>query len=89
MTDLEKIKATALQGCRLGKVGGVREQQFVDQMVWIGKNDRHRWLTEPQRGWLNKLCWKYREQLRNNNFGHVVPAQNPYGEAEMELGGKA
>lgn len=77
MTELQKIRALGLKGCRLAK-GGSREIDFVATMNHIADKQRNRWLTTAQADWLEKMTWKYREQLQTNGFGHAVPSQSPY-----------
>ena len=77
MTDLQKLRAIALKGCRLG-TGASRETDFAEDMVRIAQNAPDRALTQRQAAWLEKLTWRYREQLKTSGFGHVVPAQSPF-----------
>lgn len=77
MTDLQKIRAIALKGCRLAQ-GAAREEDFVEDMVRISQNAPDRQLTVRQAQWLEKLTWRHREQLKATGFGHVVPAQSPF-----------
>ena len=76
MTDLQKIRAGALKGIRRASVG--HEDSFVSHMNHLVNHDPHKWLSAKQAGYLEKLCWKYREQLKSAGFGHVVPAQSPF-----------
>ncbi len=82
MTPLQQIRTTALAEIRRAKVD--HEDQFITHMKYILNNERTKWLTAKQGAYLEKLCWKYREQLQRAGYGHVVPAQNPY-EAQSEL----
>lgn len=76
MTELQKDRTKALNAIRRASVP--HENSFVGHMLHIVNHQSTLWLSAKQAGYLEKLCWKYREQLRREGFTAVIPAQSPF-----------
>lgn len=71
MNELQKNRVAAIGKVRRADVS--HENQFMATMEYIAKHDHHRWLSAKQNNYLEKICFKYREQLTALGFAGLVP----------------
>jgi hypothetical protein len=75
MTGLQQKRAAALFAVRRADLW--HENNFVNQMSAWASLESWQGVTPKQDAYLEKLCWKYREQLAAAGHQDIIPESDP------------